>query len=116
MLRERARAFLDSIAADQRPDLDSHSATYQAVRQLHPDVEAVDVELDPVLAQEFTEACAAHKTAGEAKRLQTSRVADVMGNARRAVCMGETVAIRISKQGGTPYVQAARKQARGNAA
>ena len=66
------------------PDLDGSDATYQAVRELHPEINGEDVEIDQglyaryaVTKEKFDEAKAAHQ---EAK----SRVLDAMGQAKRA--------------------------------
>lgn len=105
--REAAEAFIATVRQGRRPPIDSHDQTYRVVRELHPDIEDARVEISMQLASDFRDACAAVKTADEAKKLQTALVADAMGNARKAIDpMGDEVAIRISKNGGTPYVQA----------
>jgi hypothetical protein len=116
-LREQAAAFMDSLPSGKhprRPDLDGHSATYQAMRELHPDIDGSDVEIDPDLAALYRDAIAAEKDAKTAKAEATSLVCDVVGTGRRAVCAGETVAIRMpGRNGAPPYLKAspARKPA-----
>jgi hypothetical protein len=46
-IREQAAAFMARVRNGDRPDIDSHDQTYEAVRRLHPDIDRVDVELDP---------------------------------------------------------------------
>ena len=107
--RDAAEAFIASLRQGRRPPIDSHDQTYRVVRELHPDIEDVNVEIAMGLANDYRDACVALTLATTEKKRQTALVADAMGNARRAVDpMGDAVAIRISKQGGTPFVQAAK--------
>ena len=48
VLRDKARAFLASLDKGERPSIDGHDATYQVVRDLHPDIddEAIDLPGD----------------------------------------------------------------------
>jgi len=108
MLRDRAEEFLDSLLWGEMPELDDHPATYRAVRKLHPDIEDVDVDVDPELAAEFV-AAQRDKAAGEARVVRArTALAAAMGTARRAVCGPHTIATRQSKSGGTPHVVAGR--------
>jgi hypothetical protein len=54
--RDAAEAFIASVRRDRRPPIDSHNQTYQVVRELHPDIDDVKVEIPMPLA----EASAAH--------------------------------------------------------
>ncbi|HEU5026622.1 MAG TPA: YqaJ viral recombinase family protein [Spirillospora sp.] len=110
-IRAEARAFLDTLPGgpnEQRPDLDAHSATYVAVQQLHPEINGEDCPVPDHIGREF---CDAVRTLNEAKaREQAARtaLADHMGDAKRAVWLGKTIADRRpGKNGGTPYMQAA---------
>ncbi len=110
-LRAEAAAFMDSLpwgAKPQRPDLDAHGATYRAVRQLHPEIEGRDVDLDQETAAAYCMAQARQRGA----RLQAIRanalVADAMGTARRARYLDRTIATRQVKGDGVPYLVAGR--------
>lgn len=110
-LRREGRAFLDSLpagSAPQRPNLDEHTATYQAVRQLHPDIEDVDVELDVRLVQEFCGAKAALTAAERRFTAAKTAVADAVGSARRGRFDSHVIATRQAKGEGTPYLVAGR--------
>ena len=108
LLREEADEFLTSVRENRPPDIDDHSQTYQVIRELHPDIDGSDAEIDPDIAEWFVTAQAA-KTAAEAdEREARSRIADEMGSAQRAVCNGYAIARRQARNGGTPYVVAAR--------
>lgn len=107
-LREQAEEFLDSLLWGEMPDLDDHPATYQAVRELHPDIDDVDLDVDDDLAVEFL-AALADKTGAESREAEArTRLAAAMGTARRARWNNHTIATRQAKKGGTPYLVAGR--------
>lgn len=101
-------AFLDDVANRVRPDIDDHTATYQAVKEMHPDITGAEVELTDDTAIAFIDAKHAEKAAKDRARQATARVADEMGNARRAVWNDRTIATRQARGDSTPYVVAAR--------
>jgi putative phage-type endonuclease len=103
-----ARRVLDSIAAGERPDIDAHSATYEAVRQLHPDIADEKVDVPAELAVAFLEACEAERDAKAAKRLASSLLAEEMGSAKAAYHAGVCVARRQCKGDGPPFLVPAR--------
>jgi putative phage-type endonuclease len=107
-LRAAAERFLAELAAGQRPDIDEHGATYQAIREMHPDIDPEEVVLGNDLARSYIAAKACEKAAKAAAQEATSRVADAMGNAQRATWDGQVIARRQARDGGTPYVVAAR--------
>ncbi|TCO64361.1 YqaJ viral recombinase family protein [Actinocrispum wychmicini] len=102
LLRAAGREFLDTIDRDERPDIDTHGATYRAVRLLHPDIADVEVEIAPGLAEHYRAAVAAHKQAEQTKQQATARVMDALGTGRRAVVDGESIAIRVPGRAGGP--------------
>jgi putative phage-type endonuclease len=106
LMRDAARGFLDTLVRDERPSIDDHDATYEAVKALHPDIDTADFPVPPELAEEYC--TARHKLAAAEKtaKLATSRLADAMGNARRALLGAQTIATRQARNGGTPYLVA----------
>lgn len=112
-LRGEARAFMDSIEAGRRPNLDGHAETYRAVRQLHPDIEDASVVVPTSLAVRYAEAQAAVTAADHAKREVVTELADLMGSARRAVTdLDDLVAYRKPVPNGAPCISPARGLAR----
>lgn len=107
-LRTAAVEFLDTIERGERPDIDEHSATYQAIKELHPDIDPIEVELDNLTARTYITAKNAEKEAKARAQHATSLVADAMGAAQRATWDGETVCRRQARGDGLPYVVAAR--------
>lgn len=107
-LRNAAREFLDSIETGERPGIDEHQATYQAIRHLHPEIEPVDVELPAELVRGYCTARTSLDDAkGEAARW-TSIIADYMGTAQYAKFAGLTIARRQAKGSGAPFIVAGR--------
>lgn len=103
-----ATEFIATLRTGRRPDIDEHGATYLAVRELHPLIDPVDVELPIDLARDFCRAKHAVKAAEADAQLQTSRVADLLGTGRRAQFDGQTIARRQAKRDGLPYLVAGR--------
>lgn len=92
---EECRQFYRSLSGDTAPDLDDSVATYETVRQQHPDIEkGAEVELSSELADEYLTATADLKVVESAARLAKTRVLDVMKNAQYARCNGTLIARR----------------------
>jgi putative phage-type endonuclease len=92
-LRNEAEMFWREVVDGTPPPLDGSDATYEAVRDLHPQITGEDVQISPQLWDEYLttkqhadEASAKHKRA-------KSAVLDAMGQARRAL-VGETPVLR----------------------
>jgi putative phage-type endonuclease len=100
LLRAAGREFLDTVERDERPDIDEHGATYRTVRELHPEIDDVEVEIERALAERYRHAVAEHKAAEQAKQQATAEVLDALGAGRRAVVAGESIAIRIPGRAG----------------
>jgi putative phage-type endonuclease len=100
-MRKAAREFLDSLPggpAEQRPDIDQHSATYAVVKALPEGLIDEPVEIDPLLAERYRAAVAGFKAAEDEKRECTSRVLDAIGNRKHADCLTERIATRAVKK------------------
>lgn len=106
LLREEAKAFLDSIDNDAVPPIDSHDQTYQTIRRLNPAIEhESEVELETALARRYIEAIKALSNAEAEMSEVKSLVADFMGRAKKAMWGGKKIAYRRSGKPGTlPYL------------
>jgi putative phage-type endonuclease len=108
ILRDAAVEFLATLDAGIAPPIDDHEATYQTVREMHPDIEPVSHELSDPVARDFlaarTELAAAKKVEQHAR----SAVADEMGNAHTAWWMGQKIATRQARGEGLPYLVTAK--------
>ena len=108
-VRGEAESFLGTLTRGERPPIDAHDATYTAIREMHPLIEDRSVEIAPSLRDAYQLACAELKTAKQNKQWAVSLVLDAMGNARRATCLGEQVAIRVAQHtDALPHLRPAR--------
>lgn len=107
-LRVESWGFLESLKNNRAPDLDGSTHTYQAVRELHPDIDPEDVELEDNHAAQFINARNDFLVFERSWNLTRSRMADLMGTARRAMWHGHPIAVRKARAGGTPWVEPAR--------
>jgi putative phage-type endonuclease len=109
-LRQEGRKFLDELEAGQLPAIDGHDATYQAVREMHPDIEPDRVEIPARIALPYLHSLAAEKAAKTEKQRCSALVVDAMGNAKDALYLDARIASRQAKntEGSIPYLVAAR--------
>jgi putative phage-type endonuclease len=107
VIHEAVAVFLTSLDAGTPPDLDSSAATYEVMRQLHPDIDRdLDVDVEPEIAQGWLDARTALAEAEAATRFYGSALMDELGNARRGLLDGVAFVRREAKKGGTPYLKA----------
>lgn len=106
-LTECGRAFLDSIAQGRRPNIDAHTQTYETIKELHPDIDGEDVQIDADLAEQWISAVKLLDVATAEHGLAKNLLADAMGSAKRAFCGTQKLADRRTKNGGIPYLQQA---------
>lgn len=107
-LRQAGAVFLNEVRVGARPDIDDHTATYTAVKELHPGIDGQIVELPGHLACGFVAARRLLKGAEGTERRWRSELADHIGDAAKATFDGHTIARRQVRNGGTPYLVAAR--------
>ena len=108
ILRDAAEVFLADVEARRRPALDDSTATYQVVRQLHPDIADEQVLVPDELAVTYLQAVADERAAKATKQGAAARLLDLMGSARDAYWNGQRIAYRMAKGTDTPYLCAAR--------
>lgn len=108
LLRDAGRKFLDDVAAGNRPDIDASTHTYQALRELHPDIDPRKVELTDSTARAYLRARADLTVAKDAEQHARSLVADEMATAQSAWWRGQKLATRQAKGEGPAFVKAAR--------
>lgn len=102
LMRAAAREFLDDIVHGNRPAIDDSTATYQVVRELHPDIDGEEVEIPAELAGKYIAACTDFDVAKSRKQRHTTAITDAMGSARYATWNGERVAMRVPGRDGKP--------------
>lgn len=104
-LMGEAASFMDTLpwgANPQRPDLDEHTATYEAVRKLHPGIERdVKVEVPADLWNVYDETKAQMENVKNSHQRAKTTLLDLMGNARLATVAGTDVLRRQPGKGGS---------------
>ena len=108
ILREAGARFMDDLARDNRPDIDGHSATYQAIREIPEGLDDVDVEIDTALRDRWHAAQDALWIAEDEATACKGLLLDEIGTGRRAVCERERVATRTVREGRTYQLLPAR--------
>lgn len=106
VMRTKATEFLASIAEGRRPPIDGHDATYRVVRDLHPDIDDVTIDLPDEIAGRYLAALTWAESADANKQTAVAEVLDTMGRARRAFHRGQQIAMRIpGPKGGPPFLR-----------
>jgi putative phage-type endonuclease len=90
-LREQGEEFWQSVLNGPTPDLDGSGATYEAVRELHPDIDGQTVEIDAALHAWFQESKRAAEQAATEHVAAKATLLDAMGQAQYAEVNGERV-------------------------
>jgi putative phage-type endonuclease len=103
-----ADRFMQSLRDGEEPDIDSHGATYAAIKAMHPLIDGTEYELDAETAAAYIDTSSALKQAEEAKQFVTNTIATAMGNAQRATFARTTYVRRQAKKapGSIPYLVA----------
>ncbi|WP_329405491.1 YqaJ viral recombinase family protein [Nocardia vinacea] len=110
VIREAGAEFMDSLAADREPDLDDHSATYIALRYLHPEIDGSVIQIPAALADEWWAVTEQYQEAESALTGMRSRMAKTMGYAWRADCGDQKVAYRQRPpKGAAPFIKSAKR-------
>jgi putative phage-type endonuclease len=104
VLRERCGRFWASLPTENNPAghppaIDESGHTFRALKELHPDIDDIDHEVNPVLAARIRDAQFFAKEAGDGLLQVKNELLDAMGRARRARYGGESVATRYVSRG-----------------
>lgn len=94
LMRKAAREFLDSLAADQAPDIDAHAATSRRLKQLHPSLIDAATEVPGEWVEKYHLAKAARDSNQRLMDLAENRIRERMGDYRYAFSDGTKVATR----------------------
>lgn len=97
-IEQRCTQFWRSLQGDVPPELDDSVPTYEAVRELHPDINGETVQLDPSLALSALYYSWETKDSERRLREAKTRLLDQMGNAQHAQ-VGELVVAQRKPHG-----------------
>lgn len=100
---EMVARWWDCVESGEQPDWDGSTATYEVVRQIHPDITDESVDLGQLgvelsLAQREFDKVESHL------RELKSRTLDFMGSAKTGVVDEVIVATRSARNGGLPFL------------
>lgn len=107
----RCREFYDSLSCDTPPPLDDTTATYEAVRKVHKDIErGSEVELTEKQARDLVLWCDELKSTERSARLAKSTVIDAMGRTQYATHRGVRIARRQPRGEDVSFVVVAKPE------
>lgn len=98
-LREQGEQFWQSVLDGEAPDIDGSTATYEAVRKLHPQINGETAAIDKHLHDWFTTSRQAAEQAASEHTAAKATVLDAMGEAQYAEVNGERVFRRQKARG-----------------
>jgi putative phage-type endonuclease len=107
IMRDAGQKFIQSLLDNQPPSIDGHDATYQAIRQLHPDIETGDKEIPRELADNYLNAAVTERNIKEDRQRWAAEIMQLMGTAKNAIDeTGQRFAYRkpASNPDRTPYL------------
>ncbi len=92
---DECRQFWASLQSDVPPPLDDSAASYECVREQHPEIDkGAEVEVPAELAAEYHQALSAEDEARTRARFAKTRLLDVMKRANYARCGEQRIARR----------------------
>jgi putative phage-type endonuclease len=108
ILLDHGQRFIQSLIDDKAPEIDGHDETYRVLREMHPEIDAIDVEIDGGLADAYIAAEVQKRETNEILQRWKGEIMQRMGRARNAIHehTGERIAFRkpASDPGRTPFL------------
>lgn len=105
-LRQSGEAFWKSLQNDDEPPIDCSDSTYEAVRQLNPQIDAdMEYAVDPVRWHAYLQLKEAATTTAAGLQQAKSELLAAMGKARIAKANDIPVLRRQMSSAGTPYLK-----------
>ena len=104
-MKEAAEGFLELLSTDTEPTIEGSSSTYETVRQLHPDIEDTETEID---AEEFAKLQSALDQESFWKQqvlLRKSIIQNSMQGAKWGYVDGVNVVALQSRGEGKPFLK-----------
>lgn len=109
VIRRACTDFLATLERGEQPPIDGHTATWRAIRELHPDIDDTEADIPDEIGERWLRARQALTDAKDTELAARGEVADSMGNARHGMWRGQRIAVRQARGvDGTPFVVADR--------
>lgn len=109
-MRAAAEQFQRQVVENIRPAIDGHEQTLRVVKDLPEGMVDLDVEIWPILADQYFDALDAAAAAEAEKRRAQALILDQIGDGHRARSLGQLVATRTVRGGKTFSLQPARNR------
>ncbi|WP_179377843.1 YqaJ viral recombinase family protein [Rhodococcus sp. ACS1] len=108
-LRSEGEQFMHDLENHVEPNLDDHTATYNAIKEMHPLIDGSVVQISSELADRWWAVQDAYEEVSDARQGVLNELAMTMGLARVAMCGDEKVAFRQKPrtEGKEPFVKSA---------
>ena len=107
-IKAEVHTFQKSLKDGTHPDIDGSTATYNTIKELHPEIDGETVEIPDELGWGFLDSKRfADECQAETDRLK-NLIAAEMGTAKKATWNGQPLFTRQARGTGTPYLVAAR--------
>lgn len=104
--KQKIDEFWQLVKSNTKPDYDGSNSTYEAVKQMHPEIDGSEVEIESL--HELHNAQARYDEADQQLRKIKSEVIAAMGKAQHAYLEIDgtkyKVASRQARNGGTPFL------------
>ena len=98
------KRWWDCVQEERQPDWDGSTSTYETVRELNPDIDSgKTVDLGQLGIELWKAQDELDKATSFLTELKT-RTLDFMGDAKTGVVSDEVVAVRSSRNGGSPFL------------
>lgn len=94
LMVKEARAFLDRVEADDPPDVDHRAATLRTLKQLHPDLEDEERELEPDWVAVWLQAAVDMDDANARRKEAEAHIRQQLGASAYGTVNGERVVTR----------------------
>lgn len=106
VIEQKASEFWARVVNDEAPDWDGSDSTFEAVREMHPDIDGTEVEIDGL--HHLVNAQAAFEEAEREFKKQKAMVLDAMGSAQHAYIEHNGQKIRVAsrqaRNGSRPFL------------
>jgi len=104
-MQEAAEGFLELLSTDTEPTIEGSSSTYETVRQLHPEIEDSEVDIDPDEFEKLQSALQQESFWKQQVLLRKSIIQNSMKGAKWGYVDGVNVVALQSRGEGKPFLK-----------
>ena len=104
-IQEAAEGFLELLSTDTEPSIEGSNSTYETVRELHPEIEDAEVDIDPEEFSKLQSALHQESFWKQQVLLRKSIIQNAMQGAKWGYVDGVNVVALQSRGLGKPYLK-----------